>query len=81
MTRAPAAERVRVELAAAPGELRLTVSDDGRGFRPEDIPPGHYGLAGINERVRLLGGRLDVHSRPGGGTRLRVTLPLNGDPG
>jgi two-component system NarL family sensor kinase len=74
-----AARRVRVELAAAPGELRLVIADDGRGFRPESIPPGHYGLAGINERVHLLGGRFDVQSKPGAGTRLLITIPLNGE--
>jgi two-component system NarL family sensor kinase len=72
------AGRARVELAAAPGELRLVVADNGRGFRPEDIPPGHYGLAGINERVRLLGGQFDLQSGPGAGTRLLVTVPLDG---
>jgi signal transduction histidine kinase len=74
-----AARRVRVELAAAPGELRLVITDDGRGFRSESIPSGHYGLAGINERVHLLGGRFDVQSKPGAGTRLLVAIPLNGE--
>ena len=79
-----AAGQVRVELAATlgattPGRLELTVIDDGRGFRPEDIPPGHYGLAGINERVRLLGGRFDLRSSPGAGTRLNVSIPLDAE--
>jgi two-component system NarL family sensor kinase len=73
------AGQVRVELAATPGELRLGVSDDGRGFDPAGIPPGHYGLVGINERVRLLGGRFALHSSPGAGTRLAVTVPLGAE--
>jgi two-component system, NarL family, sensor kinase len=71
-----AAANVRVELAAAPDELTLVVTDDGRGFQPATIRPGHYGLAGINERVHLLGGRFDLHSRPNSGTHLRITIPL-----
>jgi two-component system NarL family sensor kinase len=74
-----AARRVRVDLAATPGVLRLTVADDGRGFRPDLSPPGHYGLTGINERVRLLGGRFDLQSSPGAGTRLLVAIPLDGE--
>lgn len=75
------AERIRVELTATPGDLRLIVADDGHGFQPEHIPPGHYGLTGINERVRLLGGQLDLRSSPAAGTRLAITIPLDGGDG
>lgn len=75
------AASVKVKLTAAPGELRLGVLDDGCGFQPDSIPRGHYGLAGINERVHLLGGRLDLQSSPGSGTQLWVTIPLNGGDG
>jgi two-component system NarL family sensor kinase len=79
-----AALHTKLELAVTPGLLRLLIEDDGRGFDPQAIPkgqdnrsgPGHYGLIGINERVRLLDGRLDLRSSPGAGTRLEVTLPL-----
>lgn len=74
-----AAQQVWVELAARPGELRLIVADDGRGFRPDETPPGHYGLAGINERTHLLGGRFDLQSSPGAGTRLHVIIPLDAE--
>lgn len=70
------AGQVAVALAAAPDDLRLTVSDDGIGFQVDDVPAGHYGLAGINERVHLMGGRFEVRSSPGAGTRLQVTIPL-----
>jgi two-component system NarL family sensor kinase len=78
------ANHVWLELAVTPGSLRLLVEDDGRGFDPDAIPEGqdrqsghgHYGLIGINERVRLLDGRLDLQSSPGTGTRLEVILPL-----
>jgi signal transduction histidine kinase len=55
------------------GALRLSVTDDGRGFDP-DAPGAGFGLAGMRERVLLLGGTLDVTSGPGG-TRIEATLP------
>jgi two-component system NarL family sensor kinase len=73
------AGKVRVELAATPDNLRLTVTDDGLGFRLDDIPAGHYGLAGINERVHLMGGRFELQSSPGAGTRLRVSIPFQSE--
>lgn len=70
------ATHVTVLWVTTPVEARLTISDDGRGFDPAAIPPGRYGLVGLNERVRLLGGRLLLQSTPGTGTRLEVTVPL-----
>lgn len=80
-----AAQRVRVLLAARtrpPGVL-LRVEDDGRGFDPRSIRPrgdGGYGLVGMRERARLLGGSLTVESRPGAGTRLTARIPAGGRP-
>ena len=65
------ASRVEVELVQSDGELQLLISDDGRGG---DIQPGN-GLAGMRERITAVGGRLDIDSPPGGGTRLQITLP------
>jgi len=50
------------------------VEDDGRGFDPEARGAG-YGLDGIRERVRLLGGRLEIESRAGAGTTLVAEIP------
>jgi two-component system, NarL family, sensor kinase len=69
------ASQILVELATGPGEIRLTVSDNGQGFDPDQIPHGRYGLLGLNERARLLGGSLQIHSQPGAGTRVEVRLP------
>ncbi|KFN44340.1 hypothetical protein N790_10575 [Arenimonas malthae CC-JY-1] len=66
-----AATRVEVELSVAGGELRLAISDDGRGGV---LRPGN-GLAGMQERLAEVGGRLEIDSPPGGGTRLLVRLP------
>ena len=47
------------------GGLSLRVTDDGRGFDPDAVGAGHYGLVGMRERAGLLGGSLLVDSRPG----------------
>jgi signal transduction histidine kinase len=60
-------------------ELRLRVDDAGLGFDPEsqDQPgSGHLGLLGMQERIRLLGGALQIRSSPGQGTVVEATLPL-----
>jgi two-component system NarL family sensor kinase len=70
------ARRVTVRLVSLPDRLHLTVEDDGQGFAPADVPAGRYGLIGLNERARLLGGSFHVHSAPAAGTRLDITVPL-----
>ena len=67
---------VRVELRLSPEHVTLTVQDDGVGFDPQAIPRGRYGLIGLNERVRLLGGSLHLESSPGEGTRVQAQVPL-----
>ncbi len=54
------------------GTLRVEIRDDGIG----GADPDGQGLVGIRDRVSALGGRLDIDSPPGGGTRLAATLPL-----
>jgi two-component system NarL family sensor kinase len=71
-----AARTIRLKLLAQPGQVRLLVIDDGRGFDANDIPKDRYGLAGINERVHLLGGKVTLQTSPGHGTRLEVEVPL-----
>ncbi len=66
----------QVQLLTQPGQVRLIVRDDGQGFDPEQVTESRFGLVGLNERVRLLGGVLHIESQPGVGTRLEVTLPL-----
>ena len=62
-------------------DVRLEIADDGRGFTPGEPPPtprkeGGFGLKSIAERVRILGGTLQIDSAPTRGTRLEVTIPL-----
>jgi PAS domain S-box-containing protein len=77
------ATRAVVEITgdAAGAELELIVRDNGIGFdtahwREQVADRGRAGLAGIDERVQLLGGRFEVRSRPGTGTTLTAALPL-----
>jgi two-component system, NarL family, sensor histidine kinase YdfH len=56
--------------------LDIEVRDDGVGFDLAQIGAGHYGLIGLRERVRLIGGTLNIESAPGQGTTLKVHLPL-----
>ncbi len=70
------ARRAVVELHLLTDHVTLTVVDDGVGFEPTAVPAGRFGLIGMNERVRLLHGRLQLHSAPGAGTRLEITLPI-----
>jgi signal transduction histidine kinase len=72
------ATRVSLAVAAADGELRITVTDDGRGFDPGS-PTGGFGLVGMRERIDLAGGRLAIeHGDPG--TRVDVVLPAPARP-
>jgi two-component system NarL family sensor kinase len=66
-----------LHLRLEPRRAVLTVEDDGKGFSPQAPKLGRFGLVGLDERVRLLGGELRVTSRPGGGARLEAALPLS----
>jgi PAS domain S-box-containing protein len=69
--------RVRVELIGAPDSIRLRVTDAGRGFESAGGRSGEgLGLVSMTERVKSLGGRLRVQSRPGSGTVIEASLPL-----
>jgi two-component system NarL family sensor kinase len=70
------ASQAFLHLLTTPTEVRLIVEDNGRGFDPEQAPQNRYGLRGLNERVKLLGGALRLESSPGAGTRLEVRIPL-----
>jgi signal transduction histidine kinase len=72
------ASNVWIRLNADRHRVDLTVRDDGSGFDPDQasqlVNNGHYGLAGMRERVELGGGRLDLQSQPGQGTTIHVEL-------
>ncbi len=68
-----------------PGKVRLEVRDEGSGFDPQAVSSGdgggpgeRVGLAGMRERVALLGGELEIESKPGEGTSIVAEVPLPG---
>ncbi len=70
------ARNASLELVVTPERVELDISDDGQGFDMDEIPPGHFGLMGLSERVHLLGGSLNLQSSPGSGTWLEILVPL-----
>lgn len=76
IVRHAAARQLEIRLHVNPDQALLVVADDGRGFDPQHIPAGHFGLVGMHERAHLLGGTLEIRSAPNGGTQVRVVVPL-----
>ena len=72
------ARHVSIQFARSGERVDLRIRDDGIGFTPAEAigRPGHFGLVGLQERVRLAGGRFTIASAPGQGASLEVTLPL-----
>lgn len=71
-----AASQVTVRICCDDRDLELEVSDNGAGFDPAGLQnQGGLGLHSMAERAAALGGRLEVHSMPGQGARVRVVLP------
>jgi PAS domain S-box-containing protein len=69
-------EKVTLTLDQEGHEVRLEVRDWGIGFDPEAVESGHFGLEGIRQRARLLGGRLTIQSAAGSGTLVQVVVPI-----
>lgn len=74
------ASRIAVELGYEPEAVRLAVADDGCGFNAEQAAGytvGHFGLIGIRERCRKIGGSFQIDSAPGRGTRINICVPAD----
>ena len=74
------ASQVWVRLEGDANQVSLSVEDDGQGFDMEAVKRGSnhapgIGLLGMQERLELLGGGLEITSRPGRGTRLVARIP------
>jgi signal transduction histidine kinase len=71
-----------VELTLEPSHVRLTICDNGKGFAPGSVTPtvaGHgFGLVGMQERARMMGGELTIDSEPGHGTTITIVVPTSG---
>jgi two-component system NarL family sensor kinase len=68
------ARRIVVRLVRSERGVRLRIEDDGSGFEPTEVPSDRFGLVGMRERARLLGGTLTVESGGDAGTAIDVVL-------
>jgi signal transduction histidine kinase len=75
-----AAASCRLSLRRAGGQALLEIEDDGRGFLLDEARGTGWGLRNIEERAASLGGRVEIDSRVGTGTRVRVLIPRGGRP-
>jgi NarL family two-component system sensor histidine kinase LiaS len=71
------ATSVKIELSGINSEIVLSISDDGIGFDMPEVSDTGMGLANMRERMRSVGGQLEIDRQPGGGTR--ITAKLEGD--
>ena len=70
------ANTIEIQLAIAPKRVKLSIADDGKGFQIDPTNSEQFGLIGLNERAKLLGGNLEIQTEPEAGTRIEVTVPL-----
>ena len=70
---------VEMEIAYDPRQFRMRIRDDGRGIDPDILGKGgrsgHWGIQGMRERALRIGARLELWSRPDGGTEVELTVP------
>ena len=75
------ASRIEVGIQYDQRQLRLRIRDNGNGIDPKVLEAGsragHYGLPGLHERAKLVGGKLTVASQPGSGTEIELTIPAS----
>ena len=70
------AKHASLRLRSDRDALTMEVADDGEGFDPSRSYPGHFGLPSMRERAESGGGELQIESRPGEGTTVRVRVPI-----
>jgi PAS domain S-box-containing protein len=66
------ANQVRVNYDSLPDQVQLIVEDDGRGFDPTMISPGHHGLEIMKERAATINAKIHIKSQDGGGTIVSI---------
>ena len=69
-------KKILVSLKQRGDRLRIEICDWGVGFDPNTVMRNHFGLEGIRERARLLGGKCRIRSKCGEGTSVTVDLPV-----
>ncbi|MEO7358115.1 MAG: two-component regulator propeller domain-containing protein, partial [Ignavibacteria bacterium] len=71
------ATQTNIKISRADENLFITISDNGKGFSKSNaLKKNSMGLSGISERVKILGGNLEIESEPGKGTVLKISLPV-----
>lgn len=71
-------KRFQVSLAGSTDQIILAVRDEGRGFHPgKGLEGSGFGLTSMEERLKLVGGKLHIDARPGRGTTIRASVPLH----
>ena len=70
------ASRLRLSLLTNAAHLLLHIEDDGIGFDPATLRPGHFGLVGLKEQAQMIGAELSIESAPERGTTLRLALRI-----
>jgi signal transduction histidine kinase len=75
------AKQASVDVVSGNGQIRIEVMDDGAGFDPDRMNRvvGRSGLASVKDRVVLAGGKMQIDSKPNGGTRVMAELQTSGD--
>ena len=71
------ARHIETEITYGERTLRIRIRDDGKGIPPEVLESGrrgHYGICGMRERVRQIGGKLEIWSSEGAGTEIEMTI-------
>ncbi|NOZ87132.1 MAG: sensor histidine kinase [Deltaproteobacteria bacterium] len=71
---------VEVSITFFEEEVVLVVKDNGKGFIPENVASGHFGLLHMRERAKQVNGSFELESRPGQGTQVKVKIPYNSQP-
>jgi signal transduction histidine kinase len=77
-------DELRISVKSGGDDILICVHDDGKGFDPAEVrrhadSSGGFGLFSVRERVEGFGGKLDIQSAPGRGTKATITLPVPGD--
>lgn len=70
--------RIELRLIFSARTVTLVIRDDGVGFDPATVEgpqEGHFGLQGMRERMKRLGGRIEIKSAPQSGTTVTATVP------
>ncbi len=71
------AKKICCSLTRSGSNIVLSIQDDGKGFDPEKTAGKRtLGLLGMKERILMMEGKFEIHSRPGAGTEIIVTVPL-----